>query len=173
GRHRRCRALRVLLAEFSHSGARAVFVLLRGAAADAAGAVDHAVADDGKGALARDHVSAFGGGDALDDRASRALGQLTAGTREGGRGDRLALRTVGAGPQRAVHAIEGDQASAGVAHRHADPDVALLGFGQRPLHDLIGFRERQHLSSLGYIVSVSRAYSAVVPPSITSSLPVT
>src|SRR5260370_439613 len=129
--------------ELGRARARAVLVLLRGAAADAARAVDDAVADDRHRALAGDHVTALGGGDALDDRAAGALLQLTARPREGGRRDGFPLGAVGAGPQRAIHTVERDQASAGVAHRDADLDVQLLGAGERALHDLIGFRESQ------------------------------
>src|SRR5207249_8711109 len=45
--------------ELRDARARAVFVLLRGAAADATRAVDDAVADDRHRALARDHVAAL------------------------------------------------------------------------------------------------------------------
>src|SRR3989440_11387376 len=130
--------------ELGHARARAVLILLRGAAADAARAVDDAVADDRHRALAGDHVAALGGGDALDDRGAGALLQLTARPREGSRRDRLPLRAVGARPQRAIHAVERDQASAGVAHRDADLDVQLFGAGERALYDLVGFRESQH-----------------------------
>src|SRR4029453_19597224 len=97
------------------------------AAADAAGAVHHAVADDGHGTQARDHVPAFGGGDPLDDRATGALGQLAAGAPEGDRRDGLALAAVDAGPDGVVHAVEGHQAPASVPHRHADAVFHLLG----------------------------------------------
>src|ERR1700752_2800053 len=65
-----------VLLELRDPRARAILVLLRGAAAHAARALDDAVADDRHGALAGNHVAALGVGDALDDRAARALGQL-------------------------------------------------------------------------------------------------
>src|SRR5437773_604330 len=82
---------------------RDVLVLLRGAAAHAARALDHAVFDDRHGAHARDHVSALGGGDSLDDWAPGALLQLAAGAAERGRRDRLTLGAVDATPDGAVH----------------------------------------------------------------------
>src|SRR5882672_2713178 len=100
--------------ELGHARARAVLVLLRGATSDAARAFHHAVADDGHRALAGNHVPALGRGDALDDRAPRAFGELAAGPPEGRRRDGFALRAIGAGPDRAVHAIEGHQAPAGI-----------------------------------------------------------
>src|SRR5262249_49507890 len=120
---------------------RAVLVLLSRPAPDAAGAFGDAVPDDGHGALARNHVPPFGGGDALDDRTSRPLGQLTARPREAGRGDGLALRAVDAGPDGAVHAVEGDQASASVAHGHADLDVEFARLVESGLYDAIGVGE--------------------------------
>src|SRR5437762_6988084 len=140
--------------ELGHARARAVLALLPVATAYAARAIDDAVADDRHRALAGDHVAALGGGDALDDRAARALLQLPARPREGGRRDRLPLRAVGAGPQRAIHAVERDQASAGVAPRDADLDVLLFGAGERALYDLVGFRESQH----GWRPPVGRCY---------------
>src|SRR5437879_13298113 len=109
--------------KLGHARARAVLVLLRGAAADAARAVDDAVADDRHRALAGDHVAALGGGDALDDRAARALLQLPARPREGGRRDSHPLRAVGAGDQRAIRTVETDMSSAVVVERTADAAV--------------------------------------------------
>src|SRR5260370_920913 len=54
--------------EFRDARLGAVFVLLRGAAADAAGALDDAVADDRHRALAHDHLSAPSGGNAARPR---------------------------------------------------------------------------------------------------------
>src|SRR6267378_5008903 len=99
--------------QLRHTRARTVLVLLRGPASDATCAFRHAVADDGHRALAGNHVPALRRGDALDDRAPRALGELAAGPPEGRRRDGFALRAIGAGPDRAVHAIEGHQAPAG------------------------------------------------------------
>src|SRR5262245_33297167 len=129
--------------ELGDSGPGAVLVLLGRAAADSARAVEHARADDRHRALARDHVTALGRGDALDDRAARALGQLAAGSGEAGRRHRLALRAVDAAPDRPVHAVERDQPAAGIAYGHADPDVHLPRLLDRALNDLVGFRERQ------------------------------
>ena len=105
-------------------------------------------------------MSALGRGDALDDRAPRALLQLAAGAPECDGRDGLALRAVRAGPDRAVHAIEGDEAPAGVAHGHADADVHLLGLRHRGVHDLVGFAEAQwHDDGL---LSLSGAQGCVV-----------
>src|SRR5437016_5880391 len=102
--------------ELGDARAGAILVLLRRAAADAARAVDEPTAHDRHRALVRDHVPALGRGDALDDRRTRALLQLAARSREGGRGDRLALRAVDAAPDSAVHAVEGHEPAAGVTH---------------------------------------------------------
>src|SRR5262249_36041560 len=105
--------------ELCDSGARAVLVLLRGAASHATRAFEGAIANDRTRTLARDHVPAFGSDDPLNDRTPRTLGQLAAGPCEARGGDGLALATVDAAPDRSIHAIEGDQASAGIAHRDA------------------------------------------------------
>src|SRR5262245_62433131 len=102
--------------ELRDASSSAVLVLLSGATADATGALDHAVLHDRHRALARDHVPALGGGDALNDRRSRALGEKATRSAEGGRGDRLALAAVDTCPDGAIHAIEGHQPAAGVAH---------------------------------------------------------
>src|SRR5579884_866508 len=125
------------------AGAGAVFVFLRGAAADAAGADDDAVADDRQPALTHDHVPALGGGDAARGRVVGARGQLAARPAERGRGDRLALAAVDPGPDRIVHAAEGDQPAAGVADRDADLDVELARLGDGAGNDAVGFVERQ------------------------------
>src|SRR5262245_65874786 len=80
--------------ELRHRRLRHVLVLLRGATAHAARALDHAVSDDRHGAHARDHVAALGRDDALDDRRAGALGELAAGAAESDRRDGLALRAV-------------------------------------------------------------------------------
>src|SRR5262249_2691521 len=131
----------VLTLELRHPGAGAVFVLLRRSPSDTARAFQHAITEDRHGALARDHVAAFGRDDALDDRAPGALGQLTTRPREASRSDGFALAAVDAAPDRTVHAIEGDQATAGVTDRDADPDLHIPGLVDRTLNDLIGFRE--------------------------------
>src|SRR5262249_30912887 len=124
-----------------HARSRAVLVLLGGTAARAAGALDHAVADDGHRALTRDHVPALGGHDSLHDGIACALRQLPAGPPEGDGGDGLALGPVGARPDGAVHAVEGDEPPACVAHRHADLDVELAGLVDGPLHNPVRFSE--------------------------------
>src|SRR5439155_26162102 len=107
--------------ELRHPGAGAVFVLLRCSSSDAARAFQHAIADDRHGALAGNHVPAFGRDDALDDRAPRALGQLTTRPREASRSDGFALAAVDAAPDRTDHAIERDQPPAGDTARDPDP----------------------------------------------------
>src|SRR5437667_4196658 len=131
------------LLQFRDARARAVLVLLCGPAADAARAVHPAAADDGYRALARNHVPTLGGGDALDDRAPRALLELAARARERDGGDGLALRAVDAPPDRVVHAVERHQASTRIAHGDADLDVHLPGLVDCALHDCVGFREGQ------------------------------
>src|SRR5690349_8047641 len=78
----------------------AVFVLLRGAASNAAGALDDTVADDRDGALAHDHLAAGRGGNAARGRLVRPLAHLATGSTEGRRGDSLALAAIGARPDR-------------------------------------------------------------------------
>src|ERR1700730_13099761 len=121
----------------------AVLVLLGRSAARSARAFDDAIADDWHRALARDHVPALRRHDVLDDGAAGALGKLSTGTPEGDRRDRFALGAVGAGPDRSVHPIEGDQAPARIADGRADLDVQLFGLVERPLHDPVRFRERE------------------------------
>src|SRR6266404_7767877 len=125
------------------AGPGAVFILLRGAAANAAGALDDAVADDRHGTLAHDHLAARGGGYAAGRRLIGAFGHLAARTAEGRRRDGLALAAIGARPDRVVHALQRDQSAAAVAHRRTDLDVELLGFRQGAANDAIGFFERQ------------------------------
>src|SRR2546429_687987 len=81
-----------------------------------------AVVDERQGARARDHGTALGRYDARNVRAPGAFMHPPARPREGDGRDRLALRAVGARPERAVHAIEGHEAAPGVAHSHADLD---------------------------------------------------
>src|SRR5207244_2919729 len=153
------------LLQFRDARARAVLVLLGGPAADAARAVHHTATDDGHRALARNHVATLGGSDALDDGTPGALLELAARTRERDGRDRLALRAIRAGPNRAVHAVEGHQASAAVAHRHADLDAHLPGFLDCALHDRVGFREGQrHVSGLllgMFLLGTSQSVSRV------------
>src|SRR5215813_3343550 len=136
-------ALACLTLELRHSRMGAVLVLLGGAATGPARAFHQAVPDDGHRALARDHVPALGGHDALDDRIARPLGELAAGPAERDGGDGLALGAVGAGPYGAIHAIERHQAPARVADGHADPDVHLPRLVDCALHDPVRLCERE------------------------------
>src|SRR5207247_4680514 len=65
--------------------------------------------------------------------------QLAAGSSKGRRGDRLALAAVGAGPDGAVHAVQGHWPATSVANGYADLDVQLHGLGDRSTHDLVRF----------------------------------
>src|SRR5215471_11843712 len=76
------------------TGAGAVLVLLRGAATDAAGPFDDAIADDRNCTLTHDHVAARGDGDAAWGRLIRALAHFAAGPAERRRGDGLALAAI-------------------------------------------------------------------------------
>src|SRR5437773_367505 len=129
GRHLSCYAFRLSWLQRLDAGAGAVLVFLRGAAADAAGAFDDAIADDRDRALAHDHLAARGRGDAARRRRIGTRLHLAAGPAERGRGDRLPLAAIGAAPDRIIHALERDQPAAGVAHRGADLDVELLRLG--------------------------------------------
>src|ERR1700726_2013627 len=76
------------ISQLLDAGAGAVLVLLRGAAADPAGALDDAVADDRHRALTHDHVAALGRGDAARRRLVGPRLHFAAGAAERGRGDR-------------------------------------------------------------------------------------
>src|SRR5215472_8457903 len=121
----------------------AVLVLLRGAAADATGALDDTVADDRNRALAHDHVAARRRGNAARGGLVGPLGQFSARPAKRRRGDGLALAAVGARPDRTVHTLQRDQPAAAVAYRGADLDVELLRFGQGAADDPIGFVQCQ------------------------------
>jgi len=112
------------------AGAGAVFVLLTGATADAAGALNDAISDDWDCSLAHDHVAAFSRGNPARRWLIGALRHLAARTAECCRGDGLALARIGARPDRVVHALERNQPAAGIADRGADLDVQLLCFCQ-------------------------------------------
>src|SRR5438067_9580978 len=128
-----------LAAEDLDAGPGAVLILLRSPAADPASALDDAVADNRHGALAKDHLAAGAGGNPARCRLIGARLQFAAGAAERRRGDRLALAAIGACPDRIVHALEGDEAAAGVDHRGADLDVDLLRLGDGALNDPVGF----------------------------------
>src|SRR5439155_25719148 len=87
------------------ASAGAVLVLLRGPAADPAGAFDDAVADDRHRALTHDHLATRGRGDAARGRLVGARRHLAAGAAERRRGDGLALAAIGARPDRVIHAL--------------------------------------------------------------------
>src|SRR5262245_61668796 len=89
--------------KLGNAGDGAVLVLLGGPAANAAAAFRDTVPDDRHRALARDHVPTLGRHDALDDRTRGALHELAARPGEGHRRNGLALGTVDARPDRAVH----------------------------------------------------------------------
>src|SRR5215470_3898419 len=125
--------------EFRDAGSRAIFVLLRGTAADAARAFDDAVADDRHRPLTHDHVAARCGGNAARGRLVSPLAQLAAGTAEGSRGDGLTLAAVSARPYRVVHSLKRDQAAAAIADCGADLDVQLPSLRSGALDDAIGF----------------------------------
>src|SRR5215472_1008009 len=120
----------------------AVLVLLRGAAADATGALDDTVADDRNRALAHDHVPARRRGNAARRGLVGPFGQFATRPAKRCRGDRLALAAVSARPDRIVHTLESNQAAAAVAHRRTDLDIELLRLGQRAPNDAIGFIQR-------------------------------
>jgi hypothetical protein len=125
----------------SYSRPGAVFILLAGATAHAAGTIDKSVADDGQAALTHYHMSPFRHGDAPGSGLVRSFRQLTAGPAEGRRGHRFSLTTVGACPDGAVHAVQGNQPPAGVADRYANLYVQFFGMGDRPFDDAICFRQ--------------------------------
>src|SRR6516162_3021142 len=125
--------------QLGHTGAGAVFVLLRRSAAHAAGAFDDAVADDRDGSLTHDHVAARGAGNAAGGRLIRALAHFAAGPAERRRGDGLALAAISTCPDRIVHPLQRHQTAAAVAHCGADPDVELLGFCYGAANDAVCF----------------------------------
>jgi hypothetical protein len=71
------------------AGAGAVFVLLSGAAADAARTLDDAITDDRNRSLTHDHVAALRRGNPTRRRLVGALCHLAAWTAERSRGDGL------------------------------------------------------------------------------------
>src|SRR5271169_5505388 len=109
--------------QLRNASAGAVFVLLSGAAADAAGALDDAIAYDRNCSLAHDYVAALRRGNPSWRRLVGALRHLAAWAAERSRGDGLALAGIGACPYRVVHALKCDRPAAGVADRGADLDV--------------------------------------------------
>src|SRR5262249_6571851 len=124
-------------------GASAVFVLLPGAATDAAGTIDDTIADDRNCSLAQDYVAALRRDDPARGWLVGAIRHLAARTAERGRSDGLALAGIGACPYRVVHALKCNQPAAGVADRGADPDVQLPCFRQGALKDAISFVQRE------------------------------
>jgi len=118
------------LPQLGDAGGGAVFVLLSGAAADTAGAIDDAIAYDRNRPLAHDYMAALRRGNAPRRWLVGALRHLAAWTAERSRGNGLALDRIGARPYRIVHALKCDRAAAAIADRGADLDVQLLCFCQ-------------------------------------------
>jgi hypothetical protein len=117
-------------------------------AADAAGADQDALAEDRHGALAIEHVVAFGRGDAAQGRMVGPRRQIATRASEGGRGHGLALAAEGAGPHGAVHALKGKQPSAGVAYGDIHSGAHLVRLLDGAGDDAIGLGEREgHVSS--------------------------
>jgi hypothetical protein len=97
------------------ASAGAVFVLLSGAAADAAGTLDDAIADDRNRSLAHDHMAALRRGNPARRWLVGALCHLAAWTAECSRGDGLSLACIGARPYRVIHALKCNRPAAGIA----------------------------------------------------------
>src|SRR5712671_3253703 len=110
-------AFRRVSLQLRDAGAGAVFVLLSGAAADAAGALDDAIAYDRNRSLAHDHVAALRRGNPARSWLVGTLRHLAAGAAKCSRSDGLALARIGARPNRAVHALKCDRPAAGIADR--------------------------------------------------------
>jgi len=104
------------------TGSGAVFVLLRGTAADAASAFDNAVAHARNGALTHDHMTARRDGDTARGRLVGALGQFAARPAERRRGDGLAPAAIGTRPDCVAHALQPDQAAAAVTDLGTHPE---------------------------------------------------
>src|SRR6185312_10595398 len=113
--------------ELFNPGAGAILVFLRGPTAHAAGTDQDALAEDRHGALAIEHVVAFGRGDAAQGRMIGTGCHIAARPSEGGRGHGLALAAEGAGPHGAIHALEGKEPSTGVAHGDIHLGADLVG----------------------------------------------
>lgn len=120
----------------------AVFVLLRGTATDAAGALDDAVTHDRDCPLAHDHVVALRSGNAARGRLVGPLGHLAARTTKRCGRDGLPLAAIGTRPYGIVHALQRDQTAAAIADRGTDLDVELLCFRQGTPNDAVGFFQR-------------------------------
>src|SRR5712691_6894820 len=129
-----------------HTSAGTVLILLRCATANPTGTFNDAIADDRHRALTGNHVSTLGGGDATDDGCVRALLQLTAGASKARRRHGLALRTIDAAPDGAIHAVECDQTPAGIADCYTDFDVHFLRLGDSTRHNFVGFiKSKSHM----------------------------
>src|SRR6266571_9121780 len=122
-----------------HTSAGTVLILLRCATANPTGAFHDAIADDRHRALTGDHMPTLGGGDATDDGRVGALLQLAARASKAHRRHGLALRTINAAPDGAIHAVESDQTPAGITDRHTDFDVHFLRLGDSTRHNFVGF----------------------------------
>jgi hypothetical protein len=117
------------LLQLGDAGGGAVFVLLSGAAADTAGAIDDAIAYDRNRPLAHDYMAASAAatprGVGWSARSAISpLGRPNAA-------EATALDRIGARPYRIVHALKCDRPAAAIADRGAaDLDVQLLCFCQ-------------------------------------------
>src|SRR6266851_4067984 len=129
-----------------HASAGTVLILLRCASTNPTGAFNGAIAHDRHRALTGDHVPTLGGGDATDDGRVRTLLQLTAGACKARRRHGLALRTIDAAPDGAIHAVKSDQTPTGITDRHTDFDVHFLRLGDSTRHNFVGFiKSKSHM----------------------------
>ena len=106
-----------------------------------AGADQDTLAEDRHGALAIEHVVAFGRGDAAQGRMVGAWRQIATWASEGGRGHGLALAAEGASPHGAIHALKGKQPSAGIAHGDIHLGADLVRLLDGAADHAIGIRE--------------------------------
>src|SRR5207244_9534441 len=85
-------------------------------------------------------------GVAMDEGRVGALLQLAAGASNAHRPHALALRTIDAAPEGAIHAVESDQTSAGIADRYTYFDVLFLRLGDSTRHNFVGFiKSKSHM----------------------------
>ena len=150
--------------ELFNSGAGAILVFLSGPTANAAGTDQDTLAENRHGALAIEHVAAFGRGDAAQGRVIGPGRQIATGASEGSRGHSLALAAKGASPHGAIHALKGKEPSAGVAHGdiHLRADLVCLldGAGDHAIgiregegHEVDPFRSEIHVCGQRWILS--------------------
>jgi len=127
--------------ELFNPGAGAILVFLCGPTANAAGTDQDTLAEDRDGALAIEHVVAFGRGDAAQGRMVGTWRQITTRASEGSRGHGLALAAEGARPHGAIHALKGKEPSAGVAHGDIHLGTDLVGLLDCAGYHAIGIRK--------------------------------